>query len=129
VDGALVGAWFTVAHYLYSLDSVKCYSLTLNFNRWYQGGFFSSNFVMQLKWPSFIKNDLARFGYILDMIVQKNQNPSIFLATCRNSSQKSGNLGKKNSSKSGKFAAFVIWLCQTDSHAGKGFYSKTSSIE
>ncbi len=37
--------------------------------------------------------------------------------------------GKKNSSKSGKFAAFVVWLCQTDSHAGKGFYSKTSSIE
>jgi hypothetical protein len=27
--------------------------------------------------------------------------------------------GKKKSSKFGKFAAFVVWLSQTDSHAGK----------
>jgi hypothetical protein len=27
--------------------------------------------------------------------------------------------GKKNSSKSGTFMAFVVWLCQTDPHAGK----------
>jgi len=46
--------------------------------------------------PSYIKyrtwNDLARFGYILDMKVEKNQNPSMFLATYWNLSQKSGDL-------------------------------------
>jgi len=37
------------------------------------------------------ENNLAKFGYILDMKIEK-QNPSIFLATYRNLSLKSGDL-------------------------------------
>jgi hypothetical protein len=42
------------------------------------------------------KVNLAKFGYILDMKVEKNPNPSLFIATCWNLSYKSCNLKKKN---------------------------------
>jgi hypothetical protein len=43
------------------------------------------------------ENNLAKFGYILDMKVErrKKQNPSIFLATYWNLSLKSGDLKKE----------------------------------
>jgi hypothetical protein len=67
------------------------------------------------------KYDLARFGYILDMKVEKkkkkNQNPFIFLATYWNLSSKSGNL-IICFSKSGKFWPFFAWkiLCESQNH-------------
>jgi hypothetical protein len=54
------------------------------------------------------ENNLAKFGYILDMKVEKKQNPSIFLATYWNLSQNSGdfNFNFFSPSKSGVFGSF-----------------------
>ncbi len=61
-------------------------------------------------------DDLARFGYMLDMKAQNKQNPSIFLATYWNSSLKSGDLDCFIW-KSGEFGAFlpckILCICQS----------------
>jgi hypothetical protein len=46
------------------------------------------------------KNNLAKFGYILDMKVDKKQNHSIFLPPYWNLNVETGNFQKKTLSKS-----------------------------
>jgi hypothetical protein len=54
-----------------------------------------AGFLLRILWCSQSddrpENNLAKFGYILEMKVEKKQNPSIFLATYWNLSQNSGN--------------------------------------
>ncbi len=67
---------------------------------------FKDFFLLCSQSGNYPENDLAKFGYILDMKVEEKKNPSIFLATYWNLALKSGDLRKKNSSNSGKF----VWV-------------------
>jgi hypothetical protein len=71
-----------------------------------------AGFLLRILWCSqsgdHPENNLAKFGYMLDMRVAKNQIPSVFLATDLNLTWKSGDYLKKNFKKKKK-KIFKIW--------------------
>ncbi len=85
--------------------------------------------LWQPKWGSSRKYNLVKFGYIIDMIVGKSQNPSIFLATLWKLSQDVANLGHsfpmKNplyrsksyfSGRNCKRNTYCVWHCKVDGY-------------
>ncbi len=84
-------------------------------------------FFLRILWHSqsghHSRNNLAKFGYILDMKVEREQNPSIFLAPYWNLIIKTGNLKKKPFSNLANLGNFFPWeiLCIGWNH----FFLKT----
>jgi len=102
----------TISCFLKYRDPQKCESSTLERYGHFRWGS-KAGLLLRILWCSqsgnHSQNNLVKFGYILDMKVEKKQNPSVFLATYSNLSLKAGGLKKNFFKIWAKLGSFFLW--------------------